>query len=98
MISGLEKDKKKRFNFLKLESSRKVFKAISCNLGLPVFLRIRASLALTSLSKNSSYTRIKKRCVLTGRGRFVLGSFHLSRLMIRKLAKEGLIPGLRKSS
>lgn len=98
MIRSLEKDKKKRLSFSKLESSRKVLKSILCNLELPMPLRIRASLALTNLCRNSSFTRIRKRCALTGRGRFILGSFHLSRLMIRKLARDGLIPGLRKSS
>jgi small subunit ribosomal protein S14 len=98
MTKYIEKDKNKRINFLNEENSRKVLKTISHNLNLSVSLRLKANLSLSELPKNSSLSRIKNRCVLTGRGRFLIGKFNLSRLMIRHLARSGLIPGLRKSS
>ena len=94
----MEKDRKKRSNFLKYESSRKVLKSINHNLSLPKIVRMKAGFSLSALPKNSALTQVKRRCILTGRGRFILGQFNLSRLMLRKLAFGGLIPGLRKSS
>ena len=43
-------------------------------------------------------TRIQRRCQLTGRSRGVYRKFRISRIMLRKLALEGKIPGMRKSS
>ena len=43
-------------------------------------------------------TRIVRRCELTGRARGVYRKFRISRIMLRKLALEGKIPGMRKSS
>ena len=43
-------------------------------------------------------TRTVRRCELTGRARGVYRKFRISRIMLRKLALEGEIPGMRKSS
>jgi small subunit ribosomal protein S14 len=43
-------------------------------------------------------TRKKNRCQLTGRGRGVYRKFGISRIMLRELALEGKIPGMRKAS
>lgn len=53
---------------------------------------------LQKLPKNSSPSRLKNRCVATGRGRGYLRDFGLSRIKFRELANEGDIPGIRKSS
>jgi small subunit ribosomal protein S14 len=53
---------------------------------------------LQKLPKNSSSTRLKNRCVATGRGKGYLRDFGLSRIKFRELASEGEIPGVRKSS
>ncbi|PWW82805.1 MULTISPECIES: 30S ribosomal protein S14 [Prosthecochloris] len=54
--------------------------------------------ALSKLPRNSSPTRVRTRCVLTGRGRGVYEKFGLCRQMFRKLALEGKLPGVRKAS
>ena len=54
--------------------------------------------ALSKLPRNSSPTRLRNRCVLTGRGRGVYEKFGLCRQMFRKLALEGKLPGVRKAS
>ena len=54
--------------------------------------------ALSKLPRNSSPTRIARRCELTGRRRGYYRKFKISRLMLRELAHAGLIPGMRKSS
>lgn len=43
-------------------------------------------------------TRTVRRCQLTGRSRGVYRKFRISRIMMRKLALEGKIPGMRKAS
>jgi len=53
---------------------------------------------LQKLPRNSSATRIRSRCSITGRGRSVYKNFGLCRHMFRQLALEGKIPGIRKAS
>lgn len=53
---------------------------------------------LQKLPKNSSPTRLKNRCGITGRPRGYLRDFGLSRIKFRELASIGEIPGVRKSS
>jgi len=43
-------------------------------------------------------SRIVRRCQLCGRSHAVYRKFHLCRMCFRKLAHEGLIPGVRKAS
>lgn len=98
MNKSIEKDKKKRAMFLKYEKDRKILKSICQNTNLPKQIRLEASLDLSTLPKDSSLVRLRNRCIMTGRGRFIFTSFSLSRLMLRNLAHKGLIPGLTKSS
>jgi small subunit ribosomal protein S14 len=60
--------------------------------------RMRGMLKLGSLPRNSSPTRLKNRCVLTGRSGSILRQFKLSRIKFRELAESGMLPGIRKSS
>jgi len=53
---------------------------------------------LQKLPRNSSPTRLRNRCSVTGRGRGVYRKFGLCRNMFRQLASEGKIPGVRKAS
>ncbi|MCO6466338.1 MAG: 30S ribosomal protein S14 [Bradyrhizobiaceae bacterium] len=53
---------------------------------------------LQKLPRNSSPTRIRQRCLVTGRGRGVYRKYGLCRNMFRQLALEGKIPGVRKAS
>lgn len=54
--------------------------------------------ALAKLPRDSSPTRLKNRCELTGRPRGVLRKFKLSRIAFRELAHKGQIPGVKKAS
>lgn len=54
--------------------------------------------ALANLPRDSSPTRSKNRCQLTGRSKAFLRKFKVSRIMLRELALQGKIPGLRKAS
>lgn len=54
--------------------------------------------ALDKLPRNASPVRMHNRCKLTGRPRGYMRVFGLSRNMFRKMALEGKIPGVTKSS
>lgn len=53
---------------------------------------------LQKLPRNSSRTRIKNRCSVTGRSRGYMRPFGISRIQFRELARDGKIPGVKKSS
>jgi len=54
--------------------------------------------ALDELPKNSSRVRLKNRCQITGRPRGYVRYFGLSRILVRDMALNGKIPGLKKAS
>ena len=60
--------------------------------------RFAAQLKLAELPRNSSATRVRNRCSLSGRPRGYYRKFKLSRIAMRELASAGLIPGVLKSS
>ena len=53
---------------------------------------------LQKLPRNSSKVRLRNRCALSGRSRGYLREFGISRIVFRDMAREGKIPGVRKSS
>ena len=57
-----------------------------------------AIVELSKLPRNASPTRLRNRCQLNGRPRGFMREFGISRVMFRKLAGEGVIPGVKKSS
>ena len=71
----LEKDKKRRELFCKHEKKRILIKALIRNENLSRSARWKLSLKLASLPKNSSISRIRNRCVITGRPRSVHNYF-----------------------
>ena len=54
--------------------------------------------ALAKLPRDSSRTRLVRLCGMTGRSNAVYRKFGISRIMLRELALEGKIPGMRKAS
>ena len=94
MKSAVTRDKKKRQLFKEFEEKRLALKVLQrVN---PLDIRIQQG--LSELPLNSSRTRIRNRCVITGRSRSVWRSFRISRIQLRKLAIEGLLIGVKKSS
>lgn len=54
--------------------------------------------ALQFLPRDASPTRLRRLCKLTGRTRGNYRKFGVSRIMLRELALEGKVPGMRKAS
>lgn len=53
---------------------------------------------LQDLPKNSFPTRLRNRCWMTGRSRGYYRDFGLSRHVLREMAHQCLLPGVKKSS
>lgn len=60
--------------------------------------RYQARLKLQALPRNSSPTRLRNRCAITGRPRGVYRKFGLGRSKLREIAMRGEVPGLVKAS
>jgi small subunit ribosomal protein S14 len=60
--------------------------------------RQAASLELAKLPRDGSPTRLRNRCILTGRPRGYYRKFGLSRIALRDLALRGELPGVVKAS
>ena len=52
---------------------------------------------LQQLPRNSSPSRLHNRCLVTGRPKGFYRYFGLSRQVLREMAYEGLLPGVRKA-
>ena len=60
--------------------------------------REEASERLRKLPRDSSATRLRNRCSLSGRPRAYYRKFGLSRIALRELALRGELPGVVKAS
>src|SRR5271154_3228156 len=81
-----------------MAAKRDALKAIANDQNLPLEDRFEARLKLAKLPRNSSKTRIRNRCLITGRPRGYYRTLKMSRIALRELGSAGQIPGLVKSS
>ena len=79
-------------------AKRNALKAIANDENLSLEDRFEARLKLAEMPRNSSPTRIRNRCELTGRPRAYYRKMKMSRIALRELGSQGQIPGLVKSS
>ena len=79
-------------------AKREALKAVANDESRPLEERFEARLQLAELPRNSSKTRIRNRCDLTGRPRAYYRKLKMSRIALRELGSQGQIPGLVKSS
>ena len=97
-VSLIERNKKReRLSASKLDKRTKL-KSITSDRRLPLEDRMKASMKLAELPRNSAKNRIKLRCELTGRSRGNYRKFKLCRVALRELASSGQIPGVTKAS
>ena len=81
-----------------MAAKRDALKATANDESLPLEDRFEARLKLAKLPRNSSKTRIRNRCEITGRPRAYYRKLRMSRIAMRDLGSSGQIPGLVKSS
>jgi small subunit ribosomal protein S14 len=96
--SSIEKNNRRRRMAKKFSGRRARLKAIAGDKGKPIEERFAASLKLAEMPRNSSPTRIRNRCEISGRPRAFYRKHKLSRIALRELGSKGMIPGLLKSS
>ena len=96
--SSIEKNKRRTKMVKQYAAKRAKLKAMAVDDKLTPEERFGARLKLAKLPRNSSPTRIRNRCEITGRPRAVYRKFKLSRLALRQLASLGVLPGVVKSS
>lgn len=97
-VSAVEKNNRRRKMVDRYAAKRAALKAIIKDQSKPMEERFKAQLQLAALPRNSSKTRIRNRCDVTGRPRAYYRKLKLSRIALRELGNNGLIPGLVKSS
>ena len=97
-LSAVNKNNRRIKMANKFYSKRKKLKDIIMNKNLPLEERFKAQQKLSKLPRNSSKTRVKNRCQITGRPHGVYRKLKISRIALRKLTLEGKIPGMVKSS
>jgi small subunit ribosomal protein S14 len=96
--SSIEKNNRRRRMTKQFAGRRTRLRAIARDKNRPMEERFAATLKLAKLPRNSSATRIRNRCEITGRPRGYYRKHKLSRIALRDLGSKGLIPGLLKSS
>lgn len=96
--SSVNKNNRRRKMVAQYAGKRKKLKEIADDMNKPAEERFAARLKLSQLPRNSSATRIRNRCELTGRARGYYRKLRMCRNQLRDLASQGLIPGMTKSS
>ncbi len=93
----LNNEKRKRLA-KKYAAKRAELKAMTVDQSLSMEERFNAQLKLAALPRNSSKTRVRNRCEISGRPRAYYRKLRMSRIALRELSSQGLIPGMTKSS
>nr|YP_009106200.1 ribosomal protein S14 [Binuclearia lauterbornii]AIT95048.1 ribosomal protein S14 [Binuclearia lauterbornii] len=95
--SMIERDNKRRRLFLKYSEKRIILKL---KIKQADFLEEKLTLhrKLQQLPRNSSPVRLYNRCRITGRPKGFYRDFGLSRLVIREMVHDCLLPGVTKAS
>ncbi|MBS0235958.1 MAG: 30S ribosomal protein S14 [Proteobacteria bacterium] len=96
--SMIEKNLRRRRYIASDAPKRQELKDIVSNKTLPLPERFAATLKLAKMRRNGSPTRARNICELTGRARGYYRKFRLSRICVRQLANQGLLPGVVKAS
>ena len=97
-VSAIEKNKRRRKLVDQYAGKRAELKKTIMDQSLPMDERFRAQLKLAKLPRNSSKTRVRNRCQVSGRPRAYYRKLSMSRVALRELGNLGKIPGLVKSS
>lgn len=97
-VCMVQRDLKREKLAKKFEAKRTALKAKIMSKESTIEERFEAQLQMNSLPRNSSASRKRNRCQVTGRPRGYYRKFKMSRISLRELAAYGMIPGLVKSS
>ncbi len=96
--SMIQKNEQRRALVKRYAAKRARLKAVAADPKVSVEEQFAARIKLAEMPRNSSATRIRNRCELTGRPRGYYRKLKLCRVALRQLASFGMIPGMIKSS
>ncbi|MEP0324511.1 30S ribosomal protein S14 [Bauldia litoralis] len=96
--SSIERNKKRRAMAARYAEKRAELKTQARDESLSLEERFQARMKLAELPRNSSPVRIRNRCEISGRPRGFYRKLKMSRIALRELGSQGLVPGLVKSS
>ena len=96
--SMVNRDIKRKKLVAKLAGKRAELKKIISSTTASYEEKMEASAKLQKLPRDSSPSRVRNRCELTGRPRGVYSKFGLGRNKLREATMRGDVPGLRKAS
>lgn len=96
--SAINRNEKRKRLAVKFAGRRAELKAALANPATSDEEFFAAQKNLQRLPRNSSPTRVKNRCSMSGRPRAYIRKFGVSRIQFRELALAGKIPGVIKSS
>ncbi len=97
-LSQINRNARREKMVAKYAAKRAALKAKAKDKNVPMEEQFAARLKLAKLPRNSSKTRIKHRCDLSGRSKGYYRKLRLSRIALRDLANFGQIPGMTKAS
>ena len=97
-VSSMEKNERRRRLVAQYAAKRARLKAVAEDESKPREERFAARIKLSEMPRNSSKTRIRNRCEVTGRARGYYRKLKICRNQLRELTARGLIPGMVKSS
>ena len=93
-----EKDIRNRYFVRENEMQLILLRSLSKDRRLSLTERLAFRMQMLDLNKKSFSTRLKNRCLISGRARGVLRDFKMSRLQVRDFGFRGLLYGIRKAS
>ena len=96
--SAIEKNKRRGRLVQKYAPKRARLLALANDKSLPLEEQFAARLKLAEMPRNSAAVRLRNRCEVSGRPRAYYRKFKMSRIALRELGSQGLVPGLTKSS
>lgn len=96
--SMIERNLKRQRLSKKFDAKRDRLKALMRDETTSAEERFETSMALAEIPRNASKTRFRNRCLVTGRPRAFYRKLKMSRIALRQLGSDGVIPGLVKSS
>ncbi len=96
--SSIAKNEKRMKLANKYYARRMELKAIILNPETSYEEQQAAYAKLRKFPRDANPVRVQNRCRVTGRPRAVYRKFGISRITLREMASEGLIPGMTKAS
>jgi small subunit ribosomal protein S14 len=95
---SIETNEKRKRLAKKYAVKRAELKALAADRKAAPEERFKATLQLAEMPRSGARIRVRNRCMLTGRSRGNYRKFGISRIMLREMGSQGLIPGLKKAS